>query len=358
MEQASGARILLVKLADLGDLVTATPAIQAVLDSFPDARVTVLTTPHAAPLLRALAGRLDVLEFPKAAFDSLAGALRPGRLLAAAGLFGRLRELNPTSVAILHHLTTTAGVAKYRALAAATGATQVAGLDNGRGSFLTTRAEDAGFGVVDESEYWLRVVEAMGATRPADTRTRVWPDAAEFDRGRARGGELGRWVAIHPGTGPAAPARLWPAAHFAALIEGLRAGGGATPILVGGDGDAAQAQAVQGLLSVPAPEVLGGMTIGESAGLVSTAEQFIGSDSGLLHVAAAVGVRCVGLYGPTDPGAWAPTGPGVTVVRSPVACSPCLYQPGRPPLQVACAAPFCMHAIVPEDVLRPARSAA
>jgi ADP-heptose:LPS heptosyltransferase len=127
---------------------------------------------------------------------------------------------------------------------------------------------------------------------------------------------------------------------------------------VGGDGDAAQAHAVQGLLPVPAPEVLGGMTIGEAAGLVSTAEQFIGSDSGLLHVAAAVGVRCVGLYGPTDPGAWAPTGPAVTVVRSPVACSPCLYQPGRPPLEVACGAPFCMHAIVPEDVLRPARSAA
>jgi ADP-heptose:LPS heptosyltransferase len=122
-------------------------------------------------------------------------------------------------------------------------------------------------------------------------------------------------------------------------------------VLVGGDGDAIMAARVQALLDEPVAAAVGGMRLGEVAGLLGEAAVFVGADSGLLHVASAMGAPAVGLYGPTDPRAWAPAAPAVTVVKSPVACSPCLYQRGRPPLQIACAEPFCMHAVHPRDVV-------
>src|SRR5438132_8585889 len=84
-------RLLLVKLADAGDLITATPAIASALDAAGVA-VSVLTSPHAAPLLAGLGERIEVLEFPKAEFDDPAAALRPDRLLRGSRLALALRR--------------------------------------------------------------------------------------------------------------------------------------------------------------------------------------------------------------------------------------------------------------------------
>ncbi|HEV3230937.1 MAG TPA: glycosyltransferase family 9 protein [Candidatus Dormibacteraeota bacterium] len=352
-------RLLIVKLADIGDLITATPAIAAAVAA-PDVEVSVLTSPHAAPLLAGLGGAVEVLAFAKADFDVLAGLARPDRLLRGARLALGLHGRRFDAVAILHHLTTPAGVVKYRALAAATGAARVAGLDNGRGGFLTDPVADPGFGALPESEYAMRVVAALGVPRPASLLPRVWVDAEQERRGRALAAGLGGpgFVAIHPGTGPAAPARLYPTGHWAAVAERLQAAG-CRVALVGGDGDRAEVAGVQAagpgmagdaVRSSPWPERVGGMSLAEVAGLLAEAALFVGADSGLLHLAAAQGVPTVGLFGPTDPAAWAPVGEHVRVVRSGVACSPCLYQPGRPPLRIACAKPFCLHAIAPDAV--------
>jgi heptosyltransferase-3 len=141
------------------------------------------------------------------------------------------------------------------------------------------------------------------------------------------------------------------------VIQGLRQAG-LRVALIGGDGDRAAAEAVahavEALGGEAPPARVGGMSLGEVAGLLSQAALLLGADSGLLHVAAAMGTPVVGLYGPTDPAAWAPVGGRVLPVRSPVACSPCLYQAGRPPLRVACAEPFCMHAIPSRSVIEAA----
>jgi ADP-heptose:LPS heptosyltransferase len=150
---------------------------------------------------------------------------------------------------------------------------------------------------------------------------------------------------------------MWPAEAFAALVVALRRRTDLPVLLVGGDADRGAVAAVQGLLETPAPEAVGNMDLAEVAGLLAEAAVFIGADSGLVHLAAAQGCQVVALYGPTDPAAWAPTNPRLRVVRSPVACSPCLYQRGRPPLQIGCAAPFCMDAIHPAAVTEEAIAA-
>ena len=70
-------RILIVKLADLGDLLIAEPAIRSLRQAFPNARIDLLTTPHAAPLAELMGHGVRPLGFDKRAFDSLGIAGEP-----------------------------------------------------------------------------------------------------------------------------------------------------------------------------------------------------------------------------------------------------------------------------------------
>ena len=70
------ARILVVKLATLGDVLTMTPTLRALRTSFPEAHIGVLTTPGGAPALRGLDSYDEVITFDKFAFDRPSDAWR------------------------------------------------------------------------------------------------------------------------------------------------------------------------------------------------------------------------------------------------------------------------------------------
>lgn len=69
--------------------------------------------------------------------------------------------------------------------------------------------------------------------------------------------------------------------------------------------------------------VASGLSLSRVAALLSRSDVYLGNDSGISHLAAALGVRTVALFGPTDPGRWAPRGKKVTVLRRGIDCSPC-----------------------------------
>src|SRR6266571_4477005 len=137
-------RILVVKLADLGDLLTATPALRALRLRFPTAQIDALVTPNSAVVLSGLDSVDSAVAFDKFVFDRQRDVL--GSLPTALALGRQLRAERYDALVLLHHLTTAFGVAKYAALSLASGAPIRAGLDNGRGRFLTHRAADDGFG--------------------------------------------------------------------------------------------------------------------------------------------------------------------------------------------------------------------
>src|SRR5436190_16950617 len=162
-------RILVVKLASLGDLLTITPTLRALRTSFPHAHIGVLTTPRSAPALRGLDCYDELIPFDKFAYDRPADALRS--VPSALRLAGRLRAGEWDTLVLLHHLTTAFGIAKYAALSLGSGAARRVGLDNGRGRFfLTEAAEDRGFGWLHEADYWLSVAEVLGARHPGRPR--------------------------------------------------------------------------------------------------------------------------------------------------------------------------------------------
>ena len=234
--------ILVVKLADIGDVITSTPALRALRQTYPQARLDVLVTPHSAPALTGTGLVDDIIRFDKFQFDRPADALRPASLRSAASLALTLRRRRYDAVVILHHLTLPFGRLKYAALAFAAGARIRAGLDNGHGWFLTHRTPDAGFGALHEVQYWLQVVNTLGArTDDISLAAPCSPDAEEWaeltlSRWERTGGRR-PFAVIHPGSGGYSLARRWPVERFAQLARELARRHDLDLVLVGTAGD-------------------------------------------------------------------------------------------------------------------------
>lgn len=326
-------KLLVVKLGGLGDLLLATPALRALRARYPAGRIAVLTTREAAPLLREspLVDRVYALE--KYAFDYPGRVLRhPARLLALAGPLAELRRERYDAALLLHHLTLRFGRLKYRALLAAIGARMDVGLENGWGGFLGARVPDRGFGARHEAEYLLDVAAAVGARLPAAARgPRLadlgWEDVSPAaDRDRPR-------IALHPGSGGYSLARRWPAGRFAELAAALHAEMDATCVFVGGADERDLHGDILARLGGPpwATSLAGATDPHELARALARCALFIGNDSLPMHLAAAVGIPVVAIFGPSNARAWGPYAPDApervcVVRRDDLPCSPCFYR--------------------------------
>jgi heptosyltransferase-2 len=338
-------RLLVVKLADIGDVLTATPALRSLRRSLPGARVDLLTTPAAAAIVPG-----SLVDHVWTAPRGLAA--RPADLPALARLLLALRQGRYDAVIFLHHLTLRSGVLKYRLLAAATGAPVLAGLDNGKGAWLTHPTPDAGFGARHEVEYGLQVVAALGA-HADDVSLAARCDAAD----RQHAAHLvalwppGLRIALHPGSGGYSRARRWDPAKWASVADALILRYGAQVVLVGTPADGADE--VQQGMRLPVTNLARQTTLPQLAALLGQCDLFLGADSGVMHLAAAAGVPVVALFGPSNHLAWGPwTRAGQSkVVRLGVSCSPCSYVGHGVGLRDGCWHRSCMADLEPARVL-------
>ncbi len=160
-------------------------------------------------------------------------------------------------------------------------------------------------------------------------------------------------VALFPGggqnPGTDMPIKRWPVAGFARVADEVIETYDASVLFVGGHQDSDVTDEVGGLMSYRSVNAAGIHSLRETAALIERCHLFVGNDSGPMHMAAALGVRTVSLFGPTPAGRLAPTGPGHRAVSSPSACSPCYvlvlntFEP--------CDDPMCMRELHPETVL-------
>ena len=293
----------------LGDTVMAVPAIRALRESFPDARV-VLAGPWASLLTQQ--GLADTLvTYPRAWSARVAAA-------------DAIRTVGPDTAVVLPNSLESALAAWYW------GARRRVGFDVGGRGLLLTDAPGLPTPRRHQIDEYLMLAEACGATL-GDGTPRMAPPAADGaeraevralleDTGAPRDGAR-RIVAVHLGAAYG-PAKLWPLPQVEEFCR-LMAADGAAVVLVGAPSDAPAADTV--CAAAPARSLVGRDRPALLGALLSEIDVLVSGDTGVAHLAVALGTPAVTLFGPTDPRLSAPRG-GARVLTHPVPCAPCFYR--------------------------------
>ena len=382
---AMSLKILVVKLADLGDVMTATPALQYLRQTYPQAKIDLLLSHHTQALM-AHSNMVDgLISANNFRFFSLREALKPHLLKEALALLRQIHSRKYDVVIILHHLTTTAGSLKYQAIARFSQAKYVLGLRplHRRATYLSHVIPDEGFGAKHEIDYWLAVVGLLKQinvsagnqpplSSPQEEGSRILPPV-----GRVRGGLMSQptlsvtpadtaWatkiikklgdrplVVIHPGSGGFSTARRWAAQNFAYVADKL-AKQGAKIIIVGTASD--NTASVIGTMTHKATDLTGKTSLHQLTALLKEADLYIGGDSGVTHLATASDIPMVTIFGPTNASAWGPQGEERITHQAQLACTPCAYIGHAVGLRQGCEARTCLQLVTPEQVLTSAQS--
>jgi ADP-heptose:LPS heptosyltransferase len=160
---------------------------------------------------------------------------------------------------------------------------------------------------------------------------------------REKGWEPDGIIALHPGAGNRKKA--WPPARFAAVGRALASGSQRLLIVQGPADEECVEEVLTGLEGVDYL-VASDLPVRKVAALLGCTSLFIGNDSGCSHLAAALGVHTVALFGPTDPQIWAPQGERASWLQGAITCAPCERETQR-----FCEQQLCLEAITVEAVL-------
>ena len=137
--------------------------------------------------------------------------------------------------------------------------------------------------------------------------------AHEWIAGNGLDGEGIRVRAVHPGSG--SPKKTWSSERFAEAIATMLQPPDTAVILAIGPADEEADEAILSVIRHPRLRPARNLPLPQLAALVQRCELFLGNDSGVTHIAAAVGAPTLALFGPTDPRIWAPRGKHVTIIQ-------------------------------------------
>lgn len=294
--------IALVKLSSLGDVVHALPVAAALRAHAPSWRLTWIVERHEAALLRDNPVLDAVLPVDTRGWRR-ARRLRElvGVAREVAGLRRRLRVERFDAALDLQ------GLVKSGLLTAATGAPLRIGYAVGQcreplNALFTNRRVTPPATARHVVEQNLALLTPLGV-RAGEPEFPLALDP-EADAAIARffsGAGLkarDRVVVLNPGAGR--PDKQWPVAHFRELARRLTDEGAATALVVWGPDELARAREIVDGAARARALLAPATGLDELAALLRRASVVVSADTGPLHLAAALGTRCVGLYGPTS----------------------------------------------------------
>ena len=298
------ARLLVRAPNWLGDAVLSLPAVRDVRRNFPGSRIEILARPWVAPLYGAVSEVDAVRESRGVGADAIAvrGAFDAAVILpnSFASALSVWRAAIPQRWGYATDLRGPLLTRHPRVPAAVRGRSQV--------YYYRAMLAGVGLDVSPEADASLRCPEDWTA------------------RGSALlGGGGGPWIGLNPGAS-FGPAKRWAPERYAAAGELLARRTGARIAILGGADERALGEAIAAGMRAPVRVLCGQTTLPELVGVLSRLRLLVTNDSGPMHVAAALGVPLVAVFGPTDWRETAPVGGRHRVVREPVPCSPCLLR--------------------------------
>jgi len=332
---------LLVRATNwLGDAVMTTPALAAVREGFPDARIVLLARPLVAELFRHHPDVDEVMVYEL-----------PGRHEGALGrlrLAGEVRRRRFDGALLLQNAFDAALIAFLGRIP------ERAGYPTDGRRILLTLPVPLTPGILErhEVEYYLCLLDGLGIPRPVPSALKLAVTEGEREAMATRLAYLGiergaPIVTINPGA-TYGSAKRWYPDRFAAVADTLSGEWGAGVVVVGSAAETPLAGEIETEMRNPPVNLAGKTTVRELMALLSLSSFLITNDSGPMHIGAALGVPLVAIFGPTD---WRRTSPWsgrAKVVRAQIDCSPCR-------LRVCDRGHECMLGVTPGMVVDAAR---
>jgi lipopolysaccharide heptosyltransferase I len=298
-------RFLIVRLGSLGDVLHALPAVHTLRAAHPAAKIDWVIESRWRALLDGNPDINDVLELDRASWSRLRATVR------------KLRAAGYTAAIDLQ------GLYKSAVLARLSGARQRIGFDrryareSGAALFYSERIVPRGRHVIEHN---LSLAAAAGAERIALDAARfplsANPQAAEEIRQQLRARGVGEYFVMSPGGGWGS--KCWPAERYGQLHRRLLeapAFAGLRGVVNFGPGEQELAETARRAAGQPEPVVMP-LALPQLVALIRGARFFVGGDTGPLHLAVALGIPVVALFGPTDPARNGPIHPVDIVVRN------------------------------------------
>src|SRR5512140_1166033 len=332
---------LLVRATNwLGDAVMTTPALAAVREGFPDARIVLLARPLVSELFRHHPDVDEVMVYE-----------RPGRHEGTLGRFriaSELRRRRFDGALLLQNAFDAALIAFLGRIP------ERAGYPTDMRRILLTLPVPLTPGILErhEVEYYLCLCDGLGIPRPVPAALKLAVSEEEGEAMATRLAFLGiergaPILTINPGA-TYGSAKRWYPDRFAAVAETLSAEWSARVVVVGSIEEAPLAGEIEAAMRIPPVNLAGKTTVRELMALLSLSSFLVTNDSGPMHIGAALGVPLVAIFGPTD---WRRTSPWTSlakVVRVEIDCSPCKRR-------VCDRGHECMLGVTPEMVVDAAR---
>jgi heptosyltransferase I len=332
--------ILIVKLSAIGDVVHTLPVLETLRKSYPDAQIDWVVEETAADVIAGHPALDNVIVSPR---KSLSRAASGGRITEcvreAARFVSRLRAVRYDLVIDFQ------GLFKSGVFVGLARGLRKVGMNDSRegaGFFLSEPAfpVDRDIHAIDR---YLSVAEGLGCDvtswdgglpvsgRDRENAARLLEEAGIGDQ---------RFIAVNPVA--KWDTKLWIPGRFSQLCDRIVNELEVQVVFTGGGSDTAYVEGIVSNMGMPAVNLTGRTGLRELAGIYERATLLVTTDTGPMHIAAAMKCTVVALFGPTSPARTGPYGAGHRVVRTGAACSPCFRK--------KCPDPHCMSGIGVEDV--------
>lgn len=298
----------------IGDAIMTTPAMGALRRALPQTEITILSKPWAAAVFENSphADRIFIYQ-SDGRHKGLLGKMRLAKDLRGLAFDAAVLFPNSFEAALL---TFWAGIP-----------TRIGYGTDGRTLLLTHPiACRPQIKKIHQTRYYLNLLQQVGVQAEngaleiylSDSERR---QAADRLKGYGKGaGEI--MVGINP-SATFGPAKQWFADRYARLADRVAALTAGRVLIFGGPADAQLGLRIAKMMQHPVINLAGKTKLREAMALINHCRLFISNDSGLMHVAAALGVPVLAIFGSTDPVATGPWSTAARVVRVSLPCSPC-----------------------------------
>ncbi len=303
-------KILLIRTDRMGELLLTTPAMRAVRQSFPEAKITIVVKPTSADVVEGSPYVDSIIKFDVVEVNR--------SISRALNFFGAIKR-SGYDLAVIFNPSKYFNILTFLA-----GIPVRVGYDRKWGFLLSHKMEDKKYLCEKhEVEYNLDLVRLIGAFTndatphlPLDCSTE---EAIKDTLGDSAVKAEDLLVALHPATSN--PDKMWPADRFAQISDRLIEEFAVKIVLIGGAQEAKIISQVKANMRNPALDLTGALSIKELGLVLKRCIFLISNDSGPVHIAAAVGTPTIVLFGEGREGGsskrWGPFGAGHSIISRP-----------------------------------------